>query len=235
MTAFPTPLNEVDASRRHAAQPWLHGGLELVRLEQSNSSSSPRGDAPTFVAPAPRTRTMMSPPPAPAVARRSSASSLIFLIDKIDKIQRRIEKLQDSQGGSQQNLEDLSSMADGAPGGSWWPSLLVFRCTRSHGEVGKTERRRRRATCLRDSSARMTTGTAGISRRPTAGAAVRGGAPPAGIQRLDEVLEVRLDAVVLVVPSICSSGCRGGWTLAVKRVAAAAGGGAFRHPILGGR
>ena len=199
MTAFPTPLNEVDASRRHAAQPWLHGGLELVRLEQSNSSSSPRGDAPTAVAPAPRTRTMTSPPPAPAVARRSSASSLIFLIDKIDKIQRRIEKLQDSQGGSQQNLEDLSSMADGAPGGSWWPSLLAFRCTRSHGEVGETERRRR-ATCLRDSSARMTTGTAGISRRPTAGAAVRGGAPPAGIQRLDEVLEVRLDAVVLVVP-----------------------------------
>ena len=77
--------------------------------------------------------------------------------------------------------------------------MLAFRCTRSHGEVGKTERRRR-ATCLRDSSARMTTGTAGISRRPTAGAAVRGGAPPAGIQRLDEVLEVRLDVVVLVVP-----------------------------------
>ena len=82
---------------------------------------------------------MTSPPPALAVARRSSASSLIFLIDKIDKIQRRIEKLQDSQGGSQQNLEDLSSMADGAPGGSWWPSLLAFRCTRSHGEVGENK------------------------------------------------------------------------------------------------
>ena len=41
-------------------------------------------------------------------------------------------------------------------------------------------------------------GTAGISWCPTAGVAVRGGAPPAGLQRLEEVVEVQLTAVVLV-------------------------------------
>jgi len=55
-----------------------------------------------------------------------------------------------------------------------------------------------------------TMGPAGISWCPTAGVAVRGGAPPAGLQRLEEVVEVRLDTVVLVVPLICSSRRRGG-------------------------
>lgn len=60
-----------------------------------------------------------------------------------------------------QNLKDPSSMADGAPGVSWGPSLPQVGRTGGHGEVGKRERRRR-GTRLRYSPASGLLGTGRI-------------------------------------------------------------------------
>ncbi|RLN24471.1 hypothetical protein C2845_PM07G19370 [Panicum miliaceum] len=104
-------------------------------------------------------------------------------------------------------------MAERAPVGS------PCSCAGGHGEVG-TRERARRGTRLWPHRRWRTTATAGISWCPTAGAAVRGGAPPAGLKRLEEVEEVRLDAVVLVVPLICSGRRRGGRISAAEQVEA---------------